>query len=105
MIASIHKYIFNDSKMEWTAGFAKNVPPFFSTIFITIIIFLVPSIKALENDTGGDFEDFLRENYRGPIAFFVISVLLFVILMLSCCLYVSKRGNLHNPDAVPVDFN
>lgn len=91
--------------MEGMKCFAKNAMPVFSPFFLVITIYLISSIQAVENDTGGDFEDVLRENYRGPVAFFTISALFFVILMLSCCLYVSKRGNLHNPDAVPVDFN
>lgn len=74
------------------------------TISVLIHARLIAAIDTAKNDTM-DFEDMLRENYRGPIAFFTISVLLFIIVMLGCCLYVSKRGNLQNPDAVVVDFN
>lgn len=71
-------------------------------IAVVVLLFLFfPETLALGNDTG-DFEDVLRENYRGPVAFVCISSLLFCILMLSCLLYVNNRGNLHNPDATTI---
>lgn len=72
------------------------------SIAVVIVLLLIPETRALGNDTGGNYEDVLRENYRGPVAFVCIASLLFVILMLSCALYVNNRGNLHNPDATPI---
>ncbi|KAI9562090.1 hypothetical protein GHT06_013056 [Daphnia sinensis] len=90
--------------MEWTKSATKIVRMMLYAFCILLDAHLIPPVDAIENDTG-DFEDVLREHYRGPVAFFTISVLLFIILMLSCCLYASKRSNLHNPDAIVVDFN
>lgn len=90
--------------MEWRKCATKVVRMMLYAFCILLHAHLINPVDAAENDTG-DFEDVLRENYRGPIAFFTISVLLFVVLMLSCCFYASKRSNLHNPDAIVVDFN
>ena len=52
-----------------------------------------------DGSTWGNYEDVLRENYRGPWAFTFICALIFVIIMLSCCLFVSERGGgLQNMD-------
>ncbi len=50
------------------------------------------SFKDSDGSWWGDFEDQIRENYRGPLAFFVLTVLAFIFFILVWCYCINSKG-------------
>jgi len=50
------------------------------------------SFKDSDGSWWGDFEDQIRENYRGPLAFFVLTVLVFIFFILVWCHCINSKG-------------
>lgn len=50
------------------------------------------SFKDSDGSSWGDFEDQIRENYRGPLAFGVLTVLVFIFFILVWCYCINSKG-------------
>lgn len=50
------------------------------------------SFKDSDGSSWGDFEDQIRENYRGPLAFYILAVLVFIFFILVWCYCINSKG-------------
>ena len=54
---------------------------------------IIDSAESAGNvTTPTSFEDRIRENFRGPIAFVCICILSFILVLECCCYFIIKVG-------------